>query len=144
MEFLCCVTPQGLLPMYDSDYEEKKRLHEGDIVLCTINRQRNYKFHKKFFALLRLTFENLPEYMVEEYNIHSIDDLLTRIKLELNLFDTIEVKGEKIVKLHSISFSEMDNTRFEKFYDLTIDLIRFKFLRLLDKQTILEEVENFM
>ena len=46
--------------MYDSDLDEKHRLRIGDNVLCTIKRPRNYEFHKKYFALLRLTVANLP------------------------------------------------------------------------------------
>ena len=64
MDIYCRVTEQGLVPMYDSDLEEKRRLKIGDTVLCKISRPRNYEFHKKFFALVRLTYENLPEYFL--------------------------------------------------------------------------------
>lgn len=48
MKIYCRVTDLGLVPMYDSDYEEKKRLKVGDTVLCDIKKPRNYEFHKKF------------------------------------------------------------------------------------------------
>lgn len=55
MDIYCRVTDIGLIPMYDSDLDEKHRLRIGDNVLCTIKRPRNYEFHKKYFSLLRLT-----------------------------------------------------------------------------------------
>ena len=50
MDIYCRVTDIGLIPMYDSDLDEKHRLRIGDNVLCTIKRPRNYDFHKKYFA----------------------------------------------------------------------------------------------
>ena len=34
MKIYCQVTAQGLVPMYDSDYDEKQRLKVGETVLC--------------------------------------------------------------------------------------------------------------
>ena len=48
MDIYCRVTDIGLIPMYDSDLDEKHRLRIGDNVLCTIKRPRNYEFHKKY------------------------------------------------------------------------------------------------
>lgn len=46
MDIYCRVTDIGLIPMYDSDLDEKHRLRIGDNVLCTIKRPRNYEYHK--------------------------------------------------------------------------------------------------
>ena len=77
MEILCRVTAQGLVPIYDSDLDEKKKLREGDTVMCSIRKPRNYEFHKKFFALVRLTFDNLPERLVCMLNVRNEQDMLT-------------------------------------------------------------------
>lgn len=50
MDIYCRVTDIGLIPMYDSDLDEKHRLRIGDNVLCTIKRPRNYEFHKKILG----------------------------------------------------------------------------------------------
>ena len=76
MEIYCKVTEAGLVPMYGSDLDEKKRLKKGEEVLCVIRKPRNYKFHKKFFALLRLTLDNLPERMERGLGITCEEDLL--------------------------------------------------------------------
>ena len=60
MDIYCRVTPYGLVPLYDSDHDLKQRLRVGSTVRCRVSLPRNYRFHKKFFALVRLTFDNLP------------------------------------------------------------------------------------
>lgn len=143
MEILCRVTAQGLVPMYDSDYDEKKKLHEGETVMCSIRKPRNYEFHKKFFALVRLTFENLPERLVRMLSVRNEEDMLTLFKLDLGLFSTSWHCGRNVVKLDSISFAKMDETEFQKFYDRCIDLVLSSYLRGTDKQSLIEEVERF-
>lgn len=143
MEILCRVTAQGLVPMYDSDYDEKNKLHEGETVMCSIRKPRNYEFHKKFFALVRLTFENLPERLVRMLSVRNEEDMLTVFKLDLGLFSTSWHCGRNVVKLDSISFAKMDETEFQKFYDRCIDLVLSSYLRGTDKQSLIEEVERF-
>lgn len=143
MEILCRVTAQGLVPMYDSDLEEKKKLREGDTVMCSIRKPRNYEFHKKFFALVRLTFDNLPERLVCMLNVRNEQDMLTCFKLDLGLFTTTWHGRREVVKLESISFASMDETEFQKFYDRCIDLVLSTYLRGTDRQSLIEEVERF-
>lgn len=76
MDIYCRVTPYGLVPLYDSDHDLKQRLRIGSTVRCRISQPRNYEFHKKFFALVRLTYDNLPLPLVERWNVRSVDDML--------------------------------------------------------------------
>jgi hypothetical protein len=79
MDIICKVTPYGLVPMFDSDLDLKKRLKVGSVVKCKVSNPRNYEHHKKFFALLRLTFDNLPGNLAEKWNIKNEDDMLRLI-----------------------------------------------------------------
>lgn len=144
MDIYCKVTASGLVPMYNSDYEAKHQLHEGEEVLCHIAKPRNYRFHKKFFALVRLTFDNLPERLQQMLSVRSEEDMLDCIKMDLGLYTTQYHAGRQIVKLGSISFAAMDNTEFESFYNRTITLILNKYLRGTDRQALIEEIERFM
>lgn len=143
MKIYCRVTDMGLVPMYDSDFEEKRKLKVGGSVLCEITRPRNYEFHKKFFALLRLTFDNLPERLVRMLDIHSEEDLLTSIKIDLGLFSVVYVGGREVVKVGSISFAAMDNSEFERFYGRSLDIILSRYLRGTDRQSLIDEIDNF-
>ena len=144
MEIYCRVTAAGLVPMYDSDYEAKHQLREGENVLCTITRPRNYDFHKKFFALVRLTFDNLPERLHQMLGIRSEEDMLDCIKIDLGLFTEHWHGGRKVLKLGSISFAAMDQSEFESFYNRAITLILSKYLRGSKRQELVEEIERFM
>ena len=129
--------------MYDSDLDEKHRLRIGDNVLCTIKRPRNYDFHKKYFALLRLTVANLPNLIQQQMQIFTEEDLLDCLKIDLGLFTTRWHGGRQIVKTGSISFAKMDNTEFEKFFSRSVDAILRIYLRGTDRQALIEEVENY-
>lgn len=143
MDIYCRVTDIGLIPMYDSDLDEKHRLRIGDNVLCTIKRPRNYEFHKKYFALLRLTVANLPHLIQQQMQIITEEDLLDCLKIDLGLFTTRWHGGRQIVKTGSISFAKMDNTEFEKFFSRSVDAILRIYLRGTDRQALIEEVENY-
>lgn len=143
MDIYCRVTDIGLIPMYDSDLDEKHRLRIGDNVLCTIKRPRNYEFHKKYFALLRLTVANLPHLIQQQMQIFTEEDLLDCLKIDLGLFTTRWHGGRQIVKTGSISFAKMDNTEFEKFFSRSVDAIMRIYLRGTDRQALIEEVENY-
>ena len=143
MDIYCRVTDIGLIPMYDSDLDEKHRLRIGDNVLCTIKRPRNYEFHKKYFALLRLTVANLPHLIQQQMQIFTEEYLLDCLKIDLGLFTTRWHGGRQIVKTGSISFAKMDNTEFEKFFSRSVDAILRIYLRGTDRQALIEEVENY-
>lgn len=143
MDIYCRVTDRGLIPMYDSDLDEKHRLRIGDNVLCTIKRPRNYEFHKKYWALLRLTVANLPHLIQQQMQIFTEEDLLDCLKIDLGLFTTRWHGGRQIVKTGSISFAKMDNTEFEKFFSRSVDAILRIYLRGTDRQALIEEVENY-
>lgn len=143
MDIYCRVTDIELIPMYDSDLDEKHRLRIGDNVLCTIKRPRNYEFHKKYFALLRLTVANLPHLIQQQMQIFTEEDLLDCLKIDLGLFTTRWHGGRQIVKTGSISFAKMDNTEFEKFFSRSVDAILRIYLRGTDRQALIEEVENY-
>lgn len=143
MDIYCRVTDIGLIPMYDSDLDEKHRLRIGDNVLCTIKRPRNYEFHKKYWALLRLTVANLPHLIQQQMQIFTEEDLLDCLKIDLGLFTTRWHGGRQIIKTGSISFAKMDNTEFEKFFSRSVDAILRIYLRGTDRQALIEEVENY-
>lgn len=144
MDIYCRVTPYGLVPLYDSDLELKKKLKVGTNVRCRITMPRNYEFHKKFFALLRLTYENLPLPLVKKWNIHSVDDMLRRFKRDLGYFTSYTGEdGSREIEYKSISFSSMDENEFEKFYNDCVNLVMYTYIRGIDREDLLEEVEQF-
>ena len=144
MDILCKVTPYGLVPLYDSDYDLKKRLRVGSVVKCKVSNPRNYEHHKKFFALVRLTFDNLPSNLAEYWRVHNEEDMLRLFKRDLGYYTTtLNERGEKEIEYQSISFSAMEQHEFERFYNQCIDLVLYKYLKGIDKEDLITEIENF-
>lgn len=98
MDIFCKVTAHGLVPLYDSDYDLKKRLRVGSVVKCKVSNPRNYEHHKKFFALVRLTFDNLPSNLAEYLKVHNDEDMLRRFKRDLGKPQRTRRKGDRIPK----------------------------------------------
>lgn len=144
MDIYCRVTPYGLVPVYDSDLDLKQRLRVGSTVRCRVTLPRNYEFHKKFFALVRLTYDNLPLPLVERWNVNSTDDMLRRFKRDLGYFtSSVNELGEREIEYSSISFAAMDEEEFERFYNGSVNLVLDKYIRGLEREDLLTEVEHF-
>lgn len=142
MDLFCRVTPAGLVPLDDMDWEQKKQLRLGSDVRVHITMPRNLRFHKKFMALLRLTLDNLPEDIQQSMHIYSIEAMLAAVKIDLGYYDTVQVSGRNVVKLRSISFAKMDETAFGRFYDLAVTDILNNYLQGADRNLLLQEVEE--
>ena len=144
MDISCRVTAYGLVPLYDSDLDMKKRLKTGSTVRCRVTQPRNYEFHKKFFALVRLTYDNLPLQLAERWNIRSVDDMVRRFKRDLGYFSSrMNDRGEREIEYRSISFAAMDEEEFGRFYNDCVNLVLYTYIRGLDREDLEEEIENF-
>ena len=144
MDIFCKVTPNGLIPLYDSDYDNKHRLKNGSVVKCKITKPRNLAFHKKFFAMVRLTYENLPFNLVEKWGIHNEADMLRQFKRDLGYFTAFKnERGETEIEYLSISFSAMEQNEFKDFFSQCVDLVLNKYIRGIDRFDLIEEIERF-
>lgn len=144
MDLYCRVTETGLVPLGEMDWELKKLLKVGTDVKVRVSRPRNIKFHHKFFALLQLTLDNLPEKLQADKGIYSLEALLAALKIDLGYFTTHNVNGHEVVKLRSISFANMSQQDFERFYDLSITCILNNYLRGTNRKDLEQEVETFI
>lgn len=143
MKIYLKVTSSGLVPMYDSDHEEKKKLKIGSEVLAEIRVPRNLEHHKKFFALLRLVMDNMPETLSERYT--STERLLDEIKFQCGYFEEhITLSGRVTYKPKSIAFDTMNQTDFEAFYNKALDVVLKWFLTGNTKEEIIDEIINYM
>ena len=129
-------TIQGFIPLYDSDYEAAKKIPLGKEVKASIKTPRNYQFHKKFFALLNLGFNNQGHYD----NFETFRFVMT---MKAGFFDSIEThKGHQVFKPKSISFGSMTEEEFVDLYSNMLDVIIE--VTGSDKELIENELINFM
>ena len=98
MDFFCRVLPEGLVPLDDADWNEKRKLGIGKDVKVHITIPRNLKFHRKFMALLTIVYDNLPEKFSNPHDpnnyIGNLSSLLAAIKKDLGYCDIFRVNGE--------------------------------------------------
>jgi hypothetical protein len=112
-------TIYGLMPLYPSDYEEKKKLPIGWEGVAEIKRERNYEFHKKFFALLNMFFDNQPE----ENEIKNFNTFRKIKTMKAGFYESVITdKGITYLPI-SISFSSMDETEFKDLYSKMLDVV---------------------
>lgn len=101
--------------------EDLRGLKNGETVRAQITRPRNAGHHRKFFALMKVVFDNQSRYP-------TLKHLVDAIKLAIGHCDERKVDGKDIVVLRSISFAKLDQSGFEQFYDRVLDLVLTKIL----------------
>lgn len=125
----------GLKPAFDSDYENFKKLPANEVFEITYTKKRNINFHRKFFALVKMVFDNQERYAFME-------DLRSDLTIEVGYYYlTVNIHGEEVRKAKSISFSSMDDLEFSGFYNSVVDVI-VKYFHF-DKESIAEEVNRY-
>ena len=110
-------TPHGLVPLTDEDYDEKRKLQIGTIYSAEIRIPRNYKFHKKFFALLNAAWAYLPERT--QNGFRSIDGFRQYLTVAAGYYTTYySPKQKEFVEIpKSISFGSMSEDEFQELYE---------------------------
>ncbi len=119
---------------YDSDFDKLKKIKPNEIVMCTITKPRNIKFHKKFFALLNLVFQNQEHYT-------NIDHLRHDLTVASGFYTKrITIDGEEITEPKSISFAKMSELEFSELYNAFLNSIE-KYFHF-DKDSVNREIEQ--
>ena len=116
MKILLQNTINGLLPLYGSDYDEKRKLKLGETYEAEIVRPRNVGFHRKFFALINLGWENTSmELPFEVYRKWVI--------MKAGYVQTYDTGKGILYEAESIAFGSMPEDRFEVLFGRCLDII---------------------
>lgn len=108
----------SFLPAHDSDLELARNLKAGEVYKFQYSKPRNYQFHKKFFALIELVFQNQEHYTDREQLREDLT-VAAGYWYEHNNYIT----GEVTQKAKSISFAAMDEIEFGKLYRAMLDTV---------------------
>jgi len=121
-------------PAYDSDYQKAKKIKVDSAVSCKITKPRNIKFHRKFFALMNLVFNNQEHYI-------NIDHLRRDLTIASGYYTKSKsITGEEVTEAKSISFSGMSEIEFNELY--TNILISIEKYFHFDKDRVRREIEQ--
>lgn len=128
-------TLSGFKPTHDSDFELSKKIKLNEPYEFEYKQPRNYRFLKKFFALVRMLYDNQEIYTDSE---HLREDLIIEAGYYVLSYN---IHGEEIKRAKSISFANMSQTEFDELYYNVIDVIvkHFNF----NKQDIIDNIEQY-
>lgn len=134
--FLVKTLAGSLKPAFESDHEKFKKVPLNEPISFKWTKKRNLKFHKKFFALINMVYQNQ-----EVYN--NQDEMRYDLTVEAGFFidKTNFITGEITRHPKSISFDKMDDIEFSEFYNRFIDAV-INWLKW-DKQDILDNIEQY-
>ena len=118
-------TAFGLIPCYDDDFDEKKRLKEGEYYMADITTVRNPKLHRKYFALINLAWDYVPG--IQQEFLYNNDKKVFRKTIEVaagHCEVIYNIKLETFTHIPvSISYGTLDNLAFEKLYNSVLDVL---------------------
>ena len=109
-------TIAGLVPLYPSDFDDKRKLKLGQDYLADITNPRNLGFHKKFFAMLNIGHENTKLEM-------PFDTYRKYMTVKAGFFTAYQTPKGLYYDPDSISFTSMEQDEFEEVYSRVLDKI---------------------
>ena len=143
MELFLQNTRSGLVPLYDEDYEEKKKLKIGEVYKVTIKRPRNYRFHKLYFALINCAWEYQNEAVVNHFK--TVESFRKTVEISAGHFDEVFLidKKEWVQTSKSIAFVKMDEDEFKDLYERVKDVLFSVFLKNITQEEFERNLINF-
>lgn len=116
MKILLQNTANGLIPLYGSDFDAKRKLKLGETYEADIKRPRNLGYHRRFFALLNVGHENtkldLPFEVYRKY-----------VVMKAGFVKIYETPKGNMYEAESISFANMPEDVFQDLYSRVLDVI---------------------
>jgi len=137
-------TAQGLLPLYDTDYDEKKKLKKGEVYEATITLVRNVRFHRLYFSLINLSWEYLTEAQ-QEFFKNDVEVFRKAVQVAAGHCELCWsiAKHEWVEVPKSISFEKMDEAAFSDLYEKVKNVIYQVFIPDVNKDEFEYHLRNY-
>ena len=125
------------IPATDLDRDKSNKIGQGELVEVEFKKNRNYLFHKKFFVLLNIGFENQDK--EQNFALYR-----AKIMIQIGCCDVILLdNGSANFIPWSISYDSMpDNNTFEEVYNKAVDYIA-KQLYITNEELAMEVASHF-
>jgi len=118
-----------------------RRLAPGEIVEVGLTRPRNAKFHRLFWALMTLVWNN-----IENVAYPTVEDLVTEVKIITGHYTrrdmVVDGKHYPVLTPKSISFAAMDDVEFDAFFQRVCDWIAKDVLPGITQEDLKQELET--
>lgn len=136
MDIFLTRTLAGLVPADAEAKEAVRRWKIGETLKCSVRKPRDYKNHKRYFALLNLTFENQDKYTSFEHFRKAVQIAAGHVD------ELITLDGEVTFLPKSIAYDALDEMEFSKVFGETMTVCA-KILGDLDLDDLRIEVERY-
>lgn len=148
-DIICRKEGHLLLPSMPNDAELLESLSDGEYRVA-ITKPRGLKNHKRYFTLLNVIFDYMPEEKRTALGIFSVEALRKRIMIELgrcSMFIAGEDSpaipaGTVFYEPESISFAKMDELEFRKLFSQTIDIALARYVPMQTNDSLMMAAEN--
>jgi hypothetical protein len=137
MEFKLVKKGMAYYPAFDEDYEFSKKVHQGNIVKCKTEKQRNYLFHRKLFAVLKIGFDNQEQY-------DNMELYRARVLIAVGHCDIIMLESGKANFIpKSISYEAIpDDNEFGILYNKVVEKVA-QFLNVTNQELAMQVASEF-
>lgn len=144
MELNLLNTAGGLVPCDDNDYEEKRKLKVGQIYKATIKLNRNYRLHRKYFALINCAwaYQNERQTAFFKGSVEIFRKTMEMAAGHCERVYSIEHKEWRDIP-KSIAFDKMDEAEFRDLYERVKDVLFATALRGVSEEEFNNELINF-
>lgn len=139
-------TEYGLVPETDEDKLKYNKAEYGTTFDCKSVSKRNSRFHRKFFSMVQLAWENCPESIAKNYpQQQNVPEKFWKelVKRSGYYEEQVNFKGIKEYTAKSIAFDSMDNDEFEDLYSAVLDTILRWIMPDTDRELIADMLANF-
>ena len=139
-------TANVLVPYDEAAADFVQKMKSGSLMHSDFKKVRNYKFHKKYFALVTFAFDQWEPQDGLTYQGQPVTKNKERFRKDVAILagffeSTVNLKGEVRLEAKSVSFAQMDEIEFEALYSATVDVVLRKVLTNYSKSD-LENVVN--
>lgn len=138
-------TSTGLVPLYDEDYDEKKKLKRGEVYEAEIRLPRNLAFHRKYWALLRCAWEYLNERQQDFFH-NDIEVFRKSLQVTAGWCEPLYNINTKewYHAPKSISFESMKEEEFSKLYNNVRDILFRAIIPNISQEEFERNLVNFL
>jgi hypothetical protein len=149
MQIYLTKTMIGLIPSDEKSREWFDKIKLGEAVHADFKKVRNYRFLKKYFALLNIAFDHWePGQINSKYGTpeKNFDRFRADVTILAGYYEsTIRLDGSVRIEPKSISFARMSESEFKELYSKTIDvLIKHVYGSKMTPEAIEETVKKYL
>ena len=134
---------RSLYPTDEAGEDIMKSLGQGEVIEVTIRKPRNPRFHRLFWGLMTLVWQN-----INHDTLPTVETLVTEMKIRTGHYERrdIEVAGKTypVLTPKSIGFAAMDDTQFKAFFEKCCDIIAADYLPGITAAQWREEIEQLI